>query len=133
MAQIIPLALTAIQFGQQKAQADIALGESKVQAEQEELAAKQRETDRKERLSIALASQNAQAGVGGIAAFEGSPLTVMKEDIRREKVATERDLFQSNLSSMTLRSRGKIAQKQGRTVATIGLLTNVQKIKAKGD
>ena len=68
MAQIIPLALTAIQFGQQKAQADIALGESKVQAEQEELAAKQRETDRKERLSIALASQNAQAGVGGIAA-----------------------------------------------------------------
>ncbi len=133
MAQIIPLALTAIQFSQQKAQADIAVGESKVQAEQEELSAKQRETDRKERLSIALASQNAQAGVGGIAAFEGSPLTVMQEDIRREKVATERDLFQSQLSSMTSRSRGKIAQKQAKTGATLGLLTNVQKIKAKGD
>lgn len=111
MAQVIPLALTAVQISQQKAQGDIALGESKVQAEQEELGAVQREADRKERLAIALASQNAAAGAGGIAAFEGSPLTVLREDVRREEQATQRDIFSTQLSSLTARSRGKIKAK----------------------
>ena len=120
MAQIIPVALAAVQISQQSAQADIALGESKVQAEQEELGAKQREADRKERLAIALASQNAAAGAGGIAAFEGSPLTVMKEDIRREQVATERDIFSSQLASLTARTRGRIT---GKSLRSQSLLT----------
>ncbi len=110
MAIAIPIALAAVQMGQQKAQTDIATGDLTIAAEQEELGAKQREADRKERLAIALASQNAAAGAGGIAAFEGSPLTIMKEDIRREQVATERDLFSSQLASMTARSRGKVKQ-----------------------
>lgn len=110
MAVAIPLAMAAVQMSQQKAQADIAIGESQIVAQQEELGAKQREADRKERLSIALASQNAAAGAGGIAAFEGSPLTIMQEDIRREQVATERDLFSTQLAAMTTRSRGKVKQ-----------------------
>jgi len=115
MAVAIPLAVAAIQISQQKAQADIALGESKVAAEQEDLGAKQREADRKERLAIALASQNAAAGAKGVAAFEGSPLTILKEDIRRESVATERDIFSSKLASLTARSRGKAQSKSLRS------------------
>jgi hypothetical protein len=115
MAVAIPLAMAAVQMSQQRAQADIQLGESKVVAEQEELGAKQREADRKERLSIALASQNASAGAGGIAAFEGSPLSVMKEDIRREKTATERDVFGSKMASLTARARGNVQSKSLRS------------------
>ncbi len=111
MAQFIPLALAAVQVSQQQAQADIALGESKVQAEQEELGAVQREADRKEKLAIALASQNASAGASGIAAFEGSPLTILQEDVRREEQATERDVFSTKLASLTARSRGKVKAK----------------------
>ncbi len=118
----IPIATAAIQMSQQKAQADIALGEAKVAAEQEDLGAKQREADRKERLSIALASQNAAAGAKGVAAFEGSPLTIMKEDIAREKTATERDIFSSQLASLTAKSRGKVQAKslRGQSLLTAG-------------
>lgn len=124
MAQIIPLALTAVQISQQRAQADIAVGESKIQAEQEELGAIQREADRKERLAIALASQNASAGARGVAAFEGSPLTVLKEDVRREEQATERDIFSSQLASLTARSRGKIKSKSLRSQSLLTAATS---------
>ncbi len=113
-------------FGLQRAQGDIARGEAEVAAKSEEAAGVSREADRKARLAEALASQNAAAGAGGIAAFEGSPLSIMQEDIRRESVATERDVFQTRLRAMTLRARGKIAQKQARTGATIGLITSTE-------
>jgi len=113
-------------FGMSRAQGDIARGEAEVAAKAEEAAGVARESDRKGRLAEALASQNASAGAGGIAAFEGSPLSVMNEDIRRESVATERDEFQTKLRSMTLRAGGKIAQRQAKTGANIGLITNIQ-------
>jgi hypothetical protein len=110
MAQAIPAIIaiggSMISANQQGVAASIARGEGKLQAQQEELAATQRETDRKDRLAQALAAQNARAGAAGVRAFEGSPLTIMSEDIRREQVATERDTFQSNLASMTARARG---------------------------
>ncbi len=114
-------------FGLQRAQGDIARGEAEVAAKSEEAAGVQREADRKSALAEALASQNAAAGTAGIAAFEGSPLSVMQEDIRRESVSTERDVFQTQLKAMTLRARGKIAQRQAKTGAALGLLTSVGK------
>lgn len=113
-------------FGLQRAQGSIARGESEVAAQAEEAAGVTRESDRKNRLAEALASQNASAGASGIAAFEGSPLSVMKEDIRREKTATTRDIFQTKLRAMTLRSRGKIAERQAKTGANIGLITKIE-------
>ena len=113
-------------FGAQRAQGDIARGESEVAAQAEEAAGVARESDRKSRLADALASQNAAAGASGIAAFEGSPLSVMNEDIRRADVATERDVFQTKLRSLTLKSRGKIAQRQSKTGANIGLITSTE-------
>jgi len=127
MTQILDVA----QFTQQRAAGSIVRGEAEVSAKAEEAAGVQREADRKSKLADALASQNAQAGVGGIAAFEGSPLSVMQEDIRRESEATQRDVFQTELRAKTLRARGKVAETQARTRANIGLLTNVADIATK--
>ena len=104
----IPIAVAGVQMNQQAAQSKIATGQAKVEGEQIQLGAKQREADRKERLAMALASQNASAGAGGIAAFEGSPLTIMKEDMRREKEATSRDKFMADLGVMTSKARASV-------------------------
>lgn len=111
MAVALPVAMAAVQIGQNISSSKIAGGEANLQAQQIELGAKQREADRKERLSLALASQNAAAGAGGIAAFEGSPLTIMNEDIRRAEQETERDQFSSQLEIMTAKNRASIAKR----------------------
>lgn len=105
-------------------------GELEVEAKQEELAAISRERDRKSNLADALASQNAAAGARGIAAFEGSPLTILQEDIRREEVATSRDFFQSQLASATARSRGLIAETGAKGQAGLDLIR--QAVEAAG-
>jgi len=96
--------------------------QAKTAAKAEEGAALSREADRMARLNEALASQNAAAGAGGVLSFEGSPLTVMKEDISREREATERDETMTRIRALTLRSQGRIAQRQARTGAALGLL-----------
>jgi hypothetical protein len=105
MAQFIPLAVSAggglLQAGQQRAAGQVQAEEFEILAKQEELGAVQREADRKRRLSEALSTQVASAGARGIAAFEGSPLTILKEDIRTERTATQRDKFQTRLSALT--------------------------------
>lgn len=123
--------LDVASFGMQRSQGKIARGEAEVAAKAEEAAGVSLEADRKERLAQALASQNAAAGASGIAAFEGSPLSVMSEDIRRESQATGRDEFQTKLRSMTLRAQGKIAERQAKTAANIGLITAVEDRAAK--
>lgn len=121
MSTVIGLVSAGVQSSQGGAQASIAKGQGEIDAQQEELGAKQRESDRKERLAIALSSQNARAGAGGVAAFEGSPLTVMNEDIRREETATSRDAFQTQLKAMTLRAGGKIQSQSLRTGSLLNL------------
>jgi hypothetical protein len=113
-------------FGLQKDIGKIQRGEAEVAAKSEEAAGVQREVDRKAQLSEALASQNAAAGTAGIAAFEGSPLSVMQEDVRRESVATERDVFQTKLKALTLRSRGKIAERTAKAGAKLGLISKLE-------
>ena len=115
-----------LQFSAQKSAGKIAQIESEVAASQIELGAVSREADRKGRLARALASQTASAGSKGISAFEGSPLSVLEADIQAEKTGTERDVFSSELESMTTRARGVIARKQASAGATIGLLTDIQ-------
>ena len=87
----------------------------------QETAATQREADRKEALAKAMATANAQAGASGIAAFEGSPLTILQQSIENEQTATERDLFNTRISALTTRSRGRSAQ----TSAQIGAATSL--------
>lgn len=101
------------------------LRQSKLDAKQTELQATQQEADRKQRLVEALASQNAEAGAKGIAGFEGSPLTILQEDIRRESVATERSRFGSDLNQMSIRFRGKQGARALKTQANLSLLKGV--------
>lgn len=105
--------------------------EAETAALAEEAAGVSREADRKARLAQALASQNAAAGASGIAAFEGSPLTIMKADIAKEGEATQRDIFQTNLRARTLRARGKIAKRQARTSGMLQFASAVEERVAK--
>ena len=107
---------TQIQAGRQ------AVKESELTAQTQELAASQREVDRKERLATAMATANANAGASGIAAFEGSPLTILQQSIEAEQTATERDAFNTRIGALTTRARGKSAQSQARLSAAGSLL-----------
>jgi hypothetical protein len=123
---LLLLATTALTAGATAATsrraADNLIRESNIKADQAKLQATQREADRKARLAEALASQNAEAGAKGIAAFEGSPLTILQEDINREKVATERDQFGANLSALSERFRGRTGASALRDQAKISIL-----------
>ena len=96
--------------------------EAELSAQTAEVAATQREADRKERLASAMATANAQAGAAGIAAFEGSPLTILQQSIEAEETATERDLFNTRISALTTRARGQSAKLQGQIGAVSSLL-----------
>lgn len=109
----------------QKTAGQIESMEAETMARQEELGAIQREADRKHRLARALSSQIASAGAKGIAAFEGSPLALLEEDIKREETATERDVFQTKLSAMTLRTRGRIRERLGKAGLAQQQLSNI--------
>jgi hypothetical protein len=101
---------------------NIAAEEAELGAKIQETAATQREADRKTALADAMATANAQAAAGGVAAFEGSPLTILNESIRAEETATERDVFNTRISALTERARGKNAQFQGKAGAFSTLL-----------
>lgn len=106
--------------------------EYKMQAKQEDLMAKQREADRKYRLAEALGSQQASAGARGLMAFEGSPLSILQEDIRLEEQATERDVYQTELSKAILRSKGKAAKRQADIQAFTGLFKDIKSMGGVG-
>ncbi len=84
--------------------------DAKLAARQIELGAKSRESDRKNELSRALATSIANSGASGVQSFEGSPMSVLSQNIRREGIDTERDAFASELEAMTQRYRGTIAK-----------------------
>jgi len=99
-----------------------AASEAELSAKTAELGATQRETDRKERLAQALATANAQAGAAGIAAFEGSPLTILQQSIENEETASERDAFNTRISALTTRARGQTAKRMGQIGGASSLL-----------
>lgn len=120
MATAIMLGLSAASLASQSAQASLEEGQAEVQAKNEELRVKQREADRKDRLASALATQNAMAGAKGVAAFEGSPLTILQDSMERERVATERDVFSTELSNLALRSGARTRRKMSDMSARLG-------------
>ena len=124
MAQLaLPLVIASgvTSAAQQRTAGQIADLESKTRAKQIETQAAAREADRKERLARAVSSQVARGGTTGIA-FEGSPLSVLAEDVRREKEATQRDDLMTQVNVMAERAKGKVAKSQARGAAIMGLL-----------
>lgn len=105
--------------------------ESETKALAEEAAGVSREADRKARLVQALASQNAAAGAAGVAAFEGSPLSVMEEDIKTESKATQRDEFMTKVRARSIRAQGRIAEKQARTTGFLQFASAIEDRAAK--
>lgn len=118
----LTLASTALSYSEKRTQANIEEEQAKVAASQTELAVTQREADRKDRLASALSSQIARSGASGVAAFEGSPLTILNDSIQREETASERDLFQSDLTALAQRSTGRARARMIRQNANLGLL-----------
>jgi hypothetical protein len=116
-----PVGASLLAFTQTKSAGKIAQKEAEISAQSEELAAIQREGDRKSRLAQSLATQTAAAGASGIAVFEGSPLAALQESISAEETATGRDVFQSRLSAITTRARGKVTRKQATAKASLDL------------
>lgn len=115
-----------------QSQASLERGEAEIAAKGEELRLEQREADRKDRLASALASQNAMAGAKGVAAFEGSPLTILQDSIEREQLATERDAFSTSISNMALRSRARSRQRMQRFRTGAQLYQTAQPLIASG-
>jgi hypothetical protein len=125
MADPLTMAVVAsslMAVGSQVSAGRQAVRESKVTAQIEETAATQRELDRKERLAKALATANAQAGAAGIMAFEGSPLTILNQSIENEQTATERDVFNTRISTLVGRARADNAKSQANIGAATSLL-----------
>jgi len=123
----VPLLVASVAGTLLSAGAQISAGKTKAKeaelsAQAGEVAATQREVDRKERLAKAMATANANAGAAGIAAFEGSPLTILQESITTEETATERDAFNTRISALTTRARGQTAKRAGQFGAASSLL-----------
>lgn len=74
--------------------------QGKIQAEMEDVAVMQRESDRKADLLRAISSQRARASGAGIT-MEGSPLSVIQEQIRQERTDTQRDLFNTQIAKQS--------------------------------
>ena len=112
----------------QKTQADVEKEQAETAARGEELRMLQREADRKDRLASALATQNALAGARGVAAFEGSPLAILEDSIRREETATERDRFSTQMETLALRSGARVRHRLARASRTVGLLQGTSEL-----
>ena len=86
-------------------QAALVQREGEVEKKAEDVAATQREADRKQRLAYALSAQVAKSSGRGVSSFEGSPLSVLDEASRREGEATAADRFNSRISGLSAQYR----------------------------
>ena len=101
-------------------------------ADRESFAAKDKEIARKKRLVAALATQNAVRGAQGVAAFEGSSLNMMLQDV--ENFEYDQDMGAANLAMtrQSLLESGKAARRYGVQSATNTLMGAAERSMARG-
>ena len=116
------LGLAGLSFVQQSGAASMAAREGQLAAEMEDVAALQRETDRKLELARAVSTTRARASGAGIAVNVGSPLAIIEQQIEQEKIDTERDKFNAKIAAQSARYRGAAEAGQLRGQAGISLL-----------
>ena len=116
MLMAIASASASIQAGKAKQQA------YERDAEREEFAAKDKEIQRKKRLVAALATQNAVRGAQNVAAFSGSSLNLMNQDV--ETFEYDQSMGAANLAMkrQSLLEEGKAARRYGYASAANTLL-----------
>ena len=117
--------LDMVAYSQASSAAKFERQQGKLQAEMEDVAAAQRETDRKMDLARSIGSIRAGAGASGITS-EGSPLTLIQETIKAEERDTARDVFMTKMrkSSALIQSRMRSGQIIGG--AQLSILRNAQ-------
>lgn len=117
--------LDMVAYSQASSAAKFERQQGKLQAEMEDVAAAQRETDRKMDLARSIGSIRAGAGASGITG-EGSPLTLIQESIKAEQRDTARDEFMTKMrkSSALMQSRMRAGQIMGQ--AQLSILQNTQ-------
>ncbi len=91
------------------------------QAEQEEMAAKEREIDRRKRLLSAMASQNAASAASGIRAYEGSALNMLKTDVNSYEYDSIMDKGTTASTTSGLKSAGMWAMYGGKVAKRASL------------
>lgn len=96
--------------------------QGKIEAEMEDVAVLQRESDRKAELLRAISSQRARTSGAGIA-IEGSPLSVIQEQIRQERKDTSRDIFNTKIAKQSAIYSSKLKAGALKTRGAISLLT----------
>ncbi len=111
--------------------ASIQAGRAKQQAyerdaDRETFAAKDKEIQRKKRLVAALATQNAVRGAQNVAAFQGSSLNLMNQDV--ETFEYDQSMGAANLAMkrQSLLEEGKAARRYGYQSAANTLLGAAQ-------
>lgn len=116
-----------VQAGQSYRMGSIAgeLGKKEAQVQSKALGLEltQREADRKENLSRQLASVIATSGAKGVSAFEGSPLSVLRQVSRETDISSERDKFNTQLQQLTAKQRAKMNKQMGRASGIAGLVS----------
>ena len=135
MAQLGPIlagASSLASFGIKEAQSKFELGQAEIAAKEEELRLVQREADRKDRLASAMSAQNAMAGASGVAAFEGSPLAVLQDSIKREEEGSQRDEFSTKMTSLAIRSSAKNKRRFDKLNNRLGLIQSGSSIMQAG-
>lgn len=117
--------LDFVAYSQASSAAKTERQQGKLQAEMEDVAAAQRETDRKMDLARSIGSIRAGAGASGITG-EGSPLTLISEAVKAEERDTQRDVFMTKMrkSSALMRSRMRSGQIMGQ--AQLSMLQSAQ-------
>ena len=107
-----------------KSASKMAMRESKLEQKKIDLQGLSREAERKNELAKRLASANAMSGTKNIAAFEGSPLTVIKQMERDVGDVSKQDKFMTDLAKTTAKYRGKQQKAGYQSQATQSILTS---------
>jgi hypothetical protein len=102
------------------------------QAKQEEMAARDREIERRRRLVQSLASQNAEAGAMGIDPTTGSRRAITLEDQRRSQMDSLTDRAMTGRRALMLRSAGRNARSQANLESAATILNTTSTIAGAG-
>ena len=107
------VASTAVSIYSQVEQGEAADNAAKAKADQEEFAAKDREITRRKQLLAAMASQNAMSAAGGVRAYEGSRLNMLKSDFSNYSYDASMDRGTTDTNKAWMLYGGKVARNTG--------------------
>jgi len=113
VAVVATVASTAVSIYSAIEQGEAADNAAKAKADQEEFAAKDREITRRKQLLAAMASQNAMSAAGGVRAYEGSRLNMLKSDFSNYSYDASMDRGTTDTNKAWMLYGGKVARNTG--------------------